>query len=669
MDKKTLLGLALIVLIMIGWGIVMMPSKAEREKQKLKEKQYRDSILQVERQKFVEDSIAYVEMQKQPVDTLKEQLLKDSTLANLPDSIVQKKLDSLALIQANQNYGAFSNQAVGKEEFYTVETDKFILTFLNRGAQLYSVKLKGYHTYQKRFVDKVEDTLDLMIGKESGFAITLFTQGKSVNTDELFFTADKLPSKITGDQKETISFKAFANGNTNQFIQFNYSITGNSFLIDFDVTLKGLEKVIDGNQDALPLTWVQTAPSQEQRLDNERDRSKIFYKTLSGDINSIGKKEKKLEKEVKWVSFKQQFFSSVLIAKEGFTAQPFFFKVNKFPEEDTKRNMAGITELAIPYGYNEEETFNMQWYFGPNHYNTLKKLDQDLEEQIDLGPFFLITWINKGVIVVFNYFQSLNLSYGLIILLLTIIIKLITAPVTYKTFKSSAKMRILKPDIDALSEKFKPGEELQKQQAIMQLYKRAGVSPLAGCIPALLQMPILLAMFSFFPAAIELRQQGFLWAEDFSTYDSILQLPFHIPFYGSHVSLFTLLMTITTLIYTKMSSGQMTAGGGMQAKQMQIMMYIMPIIFLGVLNNYSAALSYYYFLSNLVSILLMLFIRKFMVDEDKLRLVIEENKKRPVKKSKWAQRLEDMQKIREEQIRNQRNPKGNSQINKGKNKK
>jgi YidC/Oxa1 family membrane protein insertase len=333
--------------------------------------------------------------------------------------------------------------------------------------------------------------------------------------------------------------------------------------------------------------------------------------------------------------------------------------IEKFPKEELSHNSRYESEVAIPYDYTPSETFAMQMYLGPNHYNTLKKFKIGLEDQIDLGPFFLISWINKGVIVVFNAFQKMHLSYGLIILLLTLIIKLITSPVTYRTFVSSSKMRLLKPDVDELAKKFKPGEEIQKQQATMQLYRRAGVSPLAGCIPALLQMPILLAMFSFFPAAVELRQQGFLWAEDFSTYDSILQLPFSIPFYGNHVSLFTLLMTATTLIYTWMSSGQMASGTGAQARQMKIMMYVMPIVFLGVLNNYSAALSYYYFLSNLISILLMLVIRNFLVDEKKLHAILEENKKRPEKKSKWAERLAEMQKVREQQVRQQQKGGGN----------
>lgn len=672
MDKKTVIGLLLIVGIMAGWYIIMMPSKEEREKQRKRQIEVRDSITQANREQFIQDSLAIVESQKKDSQKITEELQKDSAFALLPDSLQQHKLDSVEKIKSTQLFGAFSNHGNGTDQTTVVETDKLILTFLNRGAQLYSAKLKGYHSYQKRFVEKTDDTLDLMAGNESRFALTFFTQGKSINTDQLYFEPSDESVKISGDETKTVTFRAFANGDQNKYIEYSYTIPGNSFLIDFNIRMQGLETTLDAGQDAIPLTWDLTAPRQEQRLDNERTSSKIFYQTTDKELYRIEKKDKKIDRQLKWISYKQKFFSTVLIAKEGFNDQPFLMKVDKYNKENTKYNTAFSSELAIPFGYGPSEDFAMQMYLGPNHFNTLRKLDLGLEKQIELGPFFLIRWINRYLVIpVFNLFQNMGLRYGLIILLLTLIIKLITSPVTYRTFKSSAKMRILKPDIDALNEKFKQGEELQKQQAVMQLYKRAGVSPLAGCIPALLQMPILLAMFSFFPAAFELRQQGFLWAEDFSTYDSILHLPFSIPFYGDHVSLFTLLMTATTLIYTSMTSGQMTGGNGLQAKQMKIMMYMMPIIFLGVLNSYSAALSYYYFLSNLISILMILVIRNFLVDQEKLRLVIEENKKRPVKKSKWSQRLEDMQKIREEQVRQQRNG-GNKNApssNKGKGKK
>jgi YidC/Oxa1 family membrane protein insertase len=289
----------------------------------------------------------------------------------------------------------------------------------------------------------------------------------------------------------------------------------------------------------------------------------------------------------------------------------------------------------------------MNLYLGPKDYKIMRRYKQDLEEQISLG-WWLFRYVNTLVIInLFQWLDGFNLSYGLIILILTIIVKLALSPITYKTYLSSAKMRVLKPDIDALNEKNKDADPLKKQQEVMNLYRRAGVNPLSGCIPALLQMPILFAIFQFFPSSIELRGQGFLWADDLSSWDSIASLPFTIPFYGNHVSLFTLLMTATTMIYTMLSQTNM--GDSAQAKQMKILMYVMPIMFLGVLNSYSSALSYYYFLANTVSIAQTLVIRYFIVDENKLRAQIDENKKKPVKgKSRWAAKLEEMQKLQQQ---------------------
>jgi YidC/Oxa1 family membrane protein insertase len=289
----------------------------------------------------------------------------------------------------------------------------------------------------------------------------------------------------------------------------------------------------------------------------------------------------------------------------------------------------------------------MSFYFGPNKYSTMRAYKLDLEKQIPLGwSFFLIQWINRfAVLPVFNFLGSFGWNYGITILVLTILLKILLFPITYKTYMSSARMRVLKPEVDELSEKFPKKEDaMKKQQATMALYKKAGVNPMAGCFPVLLQLPILIAMFRFFPASIELRQQSFLWAEDLSTYDSILSLPFEIPFYGDHVSLFTLLMTISTIIYTYINNQMMTTGS-QQLPGMKTMMYIMPIMFLGIFNNYASGLSYYYFLVNIITFLQMFVFRR-VIDEDKIYKKIQENKKKPVKKSSFQKRLEDAAKKR-----------------------
>jgi YidC/Oxa1 family membrane protein insertase len=311
------------------------------------------------------------------------------------------------------------------------------------------------------------------------------------------------------------------------------------------------------------------------------------------------------------------------------------------------------SSVEIPYDFNADvNEFPMSMYFGPNHFKTLKSYGLNLQRQIDVGNFFLIRWINYGVIYVFNWLGSYGWSYGIVILLLTIMIKLLLFPIAFKSYKSTAVMRVLKPEVEAINAKYPKEEDaMKKQQAIMNLQKLAGASPTAGCIPMLLQFPILIAVFRFFPSSIELRQQPFLWAEDLSTYDSILDLPFNIPFYGDHVSLFCLLMTVTTFIYTYVNNKQMDVSANPQMKGMKIMMYIMPIMFLGIFNSYSAGLSYYYMLANIITFLQMFIFRK-MINEDRVRATIEENKRKPQKKSRFMQRLEEAQKAQQKQLNN-----------------
>jgi len=304
-------------------------------------------------------------------------------------------------------------------------------------------------------------------------------------------------------------------------------------------------------------------------------------------------------------------------------------------------------KVGVPFSGNLEETVGMSMYFGPNKYNILRKYKIGLERQIPLGwSFFLMQWINRyAVLPVFNFLGSFGWNYGIVILVLTILLKIVLFPIAYKTYLSSAKMRLLKPEVDEIGQKFPKKEDaMKKQQAVMAMYKKAGVNPMSGCIPVLLQMPILIAMFRFFPASIELRQQAFLWANDLSSYDSIWNLPFNIPFYGDHVSLFTLLMTISTIIYTYLNN-QMMGSGSQQLPGMKTMMYIMPVMFLGIFNNYSSGLSYYYLLVNIITFVQM-YIFRWFVDEDKLHKKIQENKLKPVKVSGFQKRLEDMAKKR-----------------------
>jgi YidC/Oxa1 family membrane protein insertase len=402
------------------------------------------------------------------------------------------------------------------------------------------------------------------------------------------------------------------------------------------------------NSRDISLVWNTTLLQQEKSLKTEQSQSTIYYMDAAGDVNYLKETKdgnEKLNTGVKWVSFKQQFFSSTLIASDKFQSAD--VSTIGYPAENTDRLVKTMKSAYIlPFSPDVDQNYNMQWYFGPNKYKVLKKYHLNFERQIPLGwGFFLLQWINRGpVLWVFNWLESFHISYGIIILILTIILKIVLFPIAYKTYISSAKMRLLKPEIEEIGKKYPKKEEaMKKQQATMALYKKAGVNPMAGCVPMLLQFPILIALFRFFPASFELRQQSFLWATDLSSFDSIYswsqQIPLLSTFYGNHISLFTLLMTISTIIYTKMNNDMM--GSTQQMPGMKTMMYLMPVMFLGFFNNYSAGLSYYYLLANLFTFAQMYVIRKF-VNEEKLHARIQENKSKPVKKSSFQKRLEDI---------------------------
>ena len=416
------------------------------------------------------------------------------------------------------------------------------------------------------------------------------------------------------------------------------------------------DRVIDHGSGFIDLNWEAEMRRQEKSLVNERNESTVYWKYDKESVKYLSERKdakESLKLPVKWVSFKSRFFVATLIADQSFTnAEISSVTDPKNTDDHYLKNMSAL--VAVPFGNEANQSFDMNFYFGPNKYKTLKQYDLDLERQVPLGwSFFLIAWINiYAVINVFNWLGDSGLNYGIVILILTVLLKLVLLPIAYKTYKSTAKMRILKPEIDEIAKKFpKPEDAMKKQQATMTLYKKAGVNPMAGCVPQLLQFPILIAMFRFFPSSIELRQQSFLWAHDLSSYDSILDLPFNIPFYGSHVSLFTLLMTISTIIYTKINNKLMGSSTG-QMPGMKTMMYIMPIMFLGIFNNFASALSYYYFLANIMTFAQMYLIRK-TIDEEKIHQQILMQKTKPVKKSKFQRKLEELSK-QQQQIANSR---------------
>jgi YidC/Oxa1 family membrane protein insertase len=630
MDRNALIGLVLISGLMVGYFFLNKPEPKPST---------------TTTQNEVNDAIA---------SSLIAESNPDSTESLLADSDMNENQDSLLITIPNAKLGEFSNAASGIEEKWSIENDKIRISISNLGGAIKSAELKQYKTFFNKYYEETEQPLNLIFEENQFFSLNFFHEARFIETGNLYFVPTNHQAKATQNNPATISFQL--NAGENHFIRFNYSLPENSYLANLSIELQNMNEILDPGTAFLGLDWSTTAPHQELDLENERNRSTLYYRDLSGNVSRTGRggpSSENIESPLQWISAKQQFFSTTLIVPDGLL-KPTKAQTSNPTDLNTVSTIFQV-ESSLAFNNSPNQNIEMQWYLGPNHYQSLKKLNLGLEDQIDLGYIGIFTYVNKWLIIpVFNFFENYGINYGIIILLLTIIIKIILSPLNFKTFISSAKMRVLKPEIDALSAKFKPEDALKKQQAMMQLYRQAGVNPLAGCIPALLQMPILLAMFSFFPSAIELRQESFLWAKDLSAYDSIFDLPFSIPFYGDHISLFTLLMTITTIIYTQMSSGQMNSGP--QAQQMKIMMFIMPIVFLGVLNSYSSALSYYYFLSNLTSILIMLVIRKFFIDESKLREKINAYLSDPskAKKSKWAQRLDRIQKAHEEKLKAQK---------------
>ena len=633
MDKNSIIGIFLIFGILVLFTIINKPSEEE--------------IAEVKRKR---DSIAMVEREQEKLLQSEKENTIDQTVTSQPDTV---DLETV-IKQKSDQLGVFGRSAIGEEEFYTVENNLLKITFSNKGGRIYSVELKDYMTY---------DSLPVVLfdGPETKFGLSFFAQNRSINTDQLFFIPQFGNESVVIDGPEVrkgnegkirynenhpgssgkVSFRLEVG--PGKYLEYIYSMEHNSYMIDMDMNFVGMDQYIASNQSYINFTWSIDVPRQERMSRFGEDRyTNIMYKFYENDVDNLSQTksdEDNLSTRIKWYGFKQLFIYSSIIANESFPNA--YVKSEKF-EEDDKYLANFMTEIAIPYQGKDSESTEMQFYFGPNHYQTLNQYDIDLERLVYLG-YAIVRPVNKYLIIpVFNFLRKFISNFGIIILLLTIFIKTILFPFTYKSYISQAKMRALKPEMDEINSKFGNDKAMEKQQATMALYKKAGVNPMGGCLPMLLQFPILVAMFFFFPTSIELRQQSFLWADDLSTYDSIMNLPFSIPFYGDHVSLFCLLMTITTIISTRLNQ-QATSSQGMPG--MKAMMYMMPVMFLFILNNYSSGLSYYYFLANVITIGQTYIIRSF-IDEEKIRARLQVNKKKPVKKSKFQKRLEDMAKQR-----------------------
>ena len=620
MNKNTIIGFILIGITLFGF--TWYQSK-EYEKQVAYQAQV-DSIARAERAaQYIADSIAG----RLPVaDTLAggARPVYEAPVAIYKDSLLE---------------AAHS----GQESIYTIANDKIEVAFTTKGAQPYSVKVQNYRTY---------DSTDLYLFKpgNSEMGIGIYT-GENINTkDFVFQLAEKTDSSI-------VMRLPFRNGG---YIQQKYTLKPGTFVVSNELSFIGMEGVIPRNVSYYDFDWDVTIPRMEKGYKNEVQYSKVDY-YFGGDKKpeEIGRgrnADKRIENRVEWFAFQQQFFSAIMRPVNQFASGE--LAINFVEEDDPSHDlMACAAKMRGDFKVSNNVVINNEFYFGPNHYKTLKSYGQKYEKIIPLGGW-MVGWFTKWVIIpLFDFLHKFISNFGIIILLMTLFIKIVVLPFAYKSYSSSAKMQALKPEMDKINAKYPKQEDaLKKQQATMDLYKRAGVNPMGGCLPMLLQLPILWAMFRFFPASIELRQQSFLWADDLSAYDTIPLLDFgtRIPLLGDHISLFALLMALSMFFYSKITTqGQMSSNDPNTASMRFMSVWMMPIMMFFICNSLSSGLTYYYLLSNLITMLETWIIKKFFVRPEDVLARLKATEGKPQPKSKWQQRLEEAQKMQRQMMKEQ----------------
>jgi len=595
MDKNTVIGFVLIGALLIGMFIINS----------------RSNQAYLAEQKRIEDSIAKT---KPKVDTaaLKKDLkVKDSILAS------RQKLPT-----------AFITDTTNTEQLDTLENNLVKIVFTNKGGQPKIVELKNY----KKFDGK---PLILADGKFNRLSYKINAGDKTPETADIAFVSSK--KTVNADKSQSISF--VLKDSTGDEITHQYTLPADSYLVDFNLSIIGANKLVTGNN--INLEWQTEAPQVEKSIKYERQQTHLCYvKNGNYDFEYMGSgDEKKFDKAVDWIALKQQFFVSALTAKNKFENASVKWVL---PADSLQVVSQTTASCAIPLGTGPAANVAMQLYYGPSDYNVLSKYNNKMENIVPYGSgvFAFVKYINRHFLLpVFDFLRGNIASMGIVILLLTLLIRLITSPILYKSYLSGAKMKALKPEIDRLKEKH--GDDKQGfSMDQMKLWKQAGVSPLGGCLPALLQIPIFMSLYYFFQSNISLRGQNFLWAKDLAAYDSIATLPFSIPFYGDHVSLFTITATVTSLIISIYSMSNMQDNSN---PVMKYMPYIFPVMLLGVFNNLPAALTWYYTVSNTITLLLQIVIQKYIINHEKILAQIEENRKKPVKQSKFQERMMAMQ--------------------------
>lgn len=633
MDKNTWIGFLLIALIIIGFSWISRPSQEE-----------------LAARQHYQDSIALVQEMERQAQAISEQISESQRLAeqgtiSAANTLVEDTTGAAAGLQQRllMAYGDFAVSAVGTEQFATLENNKIRLTFDTKGGRLYRSELKEYHA----FGDTI-NPLCLFSGTESSLAFTLITANNRVlSTSNLYFTPLSISDSVLIMRLHTAVEDAY--------MDFVYTLPANEYMWQFDIVPHNMQAVLAQNMSSLEMLWQQRIPQQEKGRRFEERYAQLQYRTKTGDIEQLSEQKEDQQKEaasIQWIGYKDQFFSTVMIAGgKGFQSS----LLTSTPLKNGTGYIKEYTTTTV-VDFEITQPVSFRYYTGPNHYNTLKAYDEDKEKAdklylkslVPLG-WKIVSWVNTLLVIpMFDLFTGWGLNIGLVILLMTIVIKLIILPFVWKSYQSSAKMRVLKPQIDEINKKFGEDKLEERQKATMALYQRAGVSPMSGCLPMLFQMPVVMAMFWFFPTAIELRGKSFLWADDLSTYDDVIHWSTNLPFIGDHLSLFCILFTIVNVVYTyfTMQTQNAQTEGQPGAKMMKWMMYLMPLMFFFIFNDYAAGLSYYYLLALFFSIFQMLIFR-WTTDDAKLLAELEANAKKKegkaMKRSGLMARLEKMQ--------------------------
>ena len=634
MDKNTIIGIVLILGILFTFNFLNKETAEQQLAREQVEAKYNDSIQELKN----------VEQLAENVEEVEVITVSDSASPNFG------MIDSLAQSKLTKQFGIFASASQGAANYYTIENDLLKLTLSSKGGKVVKAELKKYQSYPNYMIarDSLKDIAakDLPIleplqlfdeDSSTMFFDIAMNSSKNLKTSDLYFTPIK-----TESNNIVLRAKTSEEG---KYIEMSYKLEDN-YDVDFNLTFAGLEDEVEGKID---LNWEMKSLITEKEAEGQSRMSSVFYKPSDDGrtyLSELTEAEEELESKTDWVAFKHCYFSSMVMSENGFEKGG---NVYSNPIKTAKYSDEYKAVINVSTEIDDKTKVPLKFFFGPNEYEVLKAHDNESEDIIDLG-WGVFRWTAKWLIMpIFNFLNGLGIAMGIIILLVTIAVRLIILPLTYKNYKSSAKMKVLKPEIEEINAKFKDGDAAKKQQATMALYRQTGVNPMAGCLPLFIQMPILLAVFRFFPSSLELRQRSFLWAEDLSTYESVMDLGFNIPFYGDHVSLFTLLLCISTIFYTRMNSSQMSMPSNPGMPNMKTIMYMMPLMMLFFLNNYAAGLTFYYFCGNLITMGLMIFVKKYLISEDKIRATIDSNKLKPKKQSAFQQRMQEAMKQQQAQ--------------------